>query len=193
MKKTLICMFVILSLLTALSACGQSGADTAARSDGLNAVKEAAGAAIAVEEAAGAAAAAEEEEPVGGVISFVTTDLAGNEVRSEDVFGGNTLTMVNLWGTYCGPCIGEMPDLEVLNARLRDKGCGIVGVVCDVWDAGDSYTIGTAEAIIADTGVTYLNLIPWDSFAEDFPAEFIPTTYFVDEKGNKEKLKKKGE
>lgn len=116
-------------------------------------------------------------------ISFETTDLAGNKVSSEDVFGGNTLTMVNLWGTYCGPCIGEMPELEELNSRLKDKNCAVVGVVIDVPDADNSIMVETAEAIIGDTGVTYLNLIPWSGLDTDFPAQFIPTTYFVDSNG----------
>lgn len=62
-----------------------------------------------------------------GVISFETTDLDGNVVRSADVFKGHRLTMVNVWGTFCGPCIGEMPELEKLNYRLKQKDCAIVG------------------------------------------------------------------
>ena len=76
-----------------------------------------------------------------------------------------------------------MPDLEVLNGRLEGKGCGIVGVVCDVVDPGDDTTMGAAEKIISETGVTYRNLIPWNGFNRDFPAQFIPTTFFVDSDG----------
>ena len=43
--------------------------------------------------------------------------------------------------------------------------------------------IQTAEEIIADTGVTYRNLLPWDGFDAALPAEYIPTTYFVDSQG----------
>ena len=119
----------------------------------------------------------------GDAVIFETADLAGNAVRSEEVFSANRLTMVNLWGTYCGPCIGEMPDLEELNGRLQEKDCGIIGIVCDIGGVNDSKMIQTAEEIIADTGVTYRNLIPWPGFAAVFPAQFIPTTYFVDTNG----------
>ena len=127
-----------------------------------------------------------EETPkaeAGSVITFETTDLDGNTVRSEDLFSAHRLTMVNLWGTYCGPCIGEMPDLEELNARLTDKDCGIIGIVCDAAGAEDQAHIDSAKEIVADTGVTYQNLIPWDGFSQALPSAFIPTTYFVDSKG----------
>ena len=120
----------------------------------------------------------------GPVISFQTTDLEGNAVSSEDIFGAHTLTMVNLWGTYCGPCINEMPDLEELNGRLADRDCAIIGVVIDVAGMNDSAQLTAAGAILKDTGVTYLNLLPWNSLDADFPAEYIPTSYFVDSEGH---------
>ena len=120
---------------------------------------------------------------VGSALAFETTDLEGNAVRSEDIFSENRLTMVNLWGTFCGPCIGEMPDLEELNARLKDKDCAVIGVVIDVPSADDSAMIQTAEEIIADTGVTYLNLLPWEGMDAALPSQFVPTTYFIDANG----------
>lgn len=119
----------------------------------------------------------------GTVISFETTDLDGNPVKSSDIFGSHTLTMVNIWGTYCGPCIEEMPDLEELSKKLADKNCAIIGVVWDVSDLNDR-EMTAAKEIISDSGVTYPNLIPWDSLDEDLPSAFIPTTYFIDQSGH---------
>ena len=119
----------------------------------------------------------------GTAVAFETVDLDGNPVRSADIFSQNKLTMVNIWGTFCGPCINEMPDLEVLNGRLADKGCAMIGVVCDVAGTGDTAHIEEAKDIVADTGVTYRNLLPWDGFDAALPAEYIPTTYFVDSEG----------
>ena len=116
-------------------------------------------------------------------IRFETTDLDGNTVKAEDVFKEHRLTMVNLWGTYCGPCIGEMPDLEKLNQRLAEKDCAIVGVVVDVPSADDSAMIGLAKEITAGTGVTYLNLVPWSTLGTDLKTEFIPATFFIDANG----------
>ena len=113
------------------------------------------------------------------VLSFETTDLDGNPVKSEDVFGGNKITLVNIWGTFCPPCIREMPELEELSKRLTEKECGIIGVVCDISGTDDTGQISTAKDIISGTGVTYQNLLPWEGFDTQLPAEFIPTTYFV--------------
>ena len=120
----------------------------------------------------------------GPAISFETTDLDGNPVSSADIFSRNRLTMVNIWGTFCGPCINEMPDLEILNQRLGNKGCAIVGVVIDAGGDYQMEVIRAAEEIIGDTGVSYLNLLPWEGIDDQFPAQYIPTTYFVNANGN---------
>ncbi len=118
------------------------------------------------------------------VLSFETADLDGNVILSEDLFKENRLTMINLWGTYCGPCINEMPGLEELNERLKEKECAIVGLVIDVEGPEDKALLDEAKDILADTGVSYLNLFPWDGWYRDLPAQFIPTSYFVDREGH---------
>ena len=132
-------------------------------------------------------AGSETEEAAGeteAVLTFETTDLDGNVVSSADIFSANKLTAINLWGTYCGPCIGEMPDLEELSGRLAEKECAIVGVVIDVPGADDTAMVETAREILGETGVTYLNLVPWETCFEDLPAQFVPTTFFVDSEGH---------
>ena len=79
-------------------------------------------------------------------VVFATTDLDGNPVTAEEIFSENKVTMVNLWGTFCGPCINEMPDLEVLNGRLADKGCAMIGIVCDVIDSADTARMARPRA-----------------------------------------------
>ena len=39
--------------------------------------------------------------------------------------------MINVWGTDCGPCIQEMPDLAALHEAYADKGVQVVGLVSD--------------------------------------------------------------
>ena len=143
---------------------------------------------VAVESVAAEDSIAPEESDAGAdevapAVSFETTDLEGNTVNSADIFKENKITMINLWGTFCGPCIREMPDLEILRERLKEKECGIIGIVVDVEGPQDTEVIDAAKEIIAYTGVTYNNLVPWESIWETLPAEFVPTTYFVDENG----------
>lgn len=60
-------------------------------------------------------------QKAGDKISFTATDFKGNPVTSE-IFAKNKLTMVNIWGTFCGPCIREMPDLARINEENKAKG-----------------------------------------------------------------------
>lgn len=61
---------------------------------------------------------------------FATHDIMGNEVTNE-VFKDAELTVVNVWGTFCGPCIEEMPDLQTLFEKYSGK-VQLIGIVGDV-------------------------------------------------------------
>ena len=119
----------------------------------------------------------------GSSISFETTDLEGNPVKSDAIFANNKVTMINIWATTCGPCIQEMPELEKLNKEFAKKGGAIIGVLRDVPLNNNMY-LQEAKDIIKDTGVTYPNLRTWDDFDSMFSVLGTPTTYFVDSHGN---------
>ncbi len=121
-------------------------------------------------------------EPGAGV-SFESVDLDGNPVSSKDLFSQNKITMVNLWGSFCSPCIAEMPELEKLYAEFQKEGCGIVGVLADVQSMDDTDIIEDGKQIVADTGVTYPNVVAWDTLQDQLPFNAYPTTYFVDSQG----------
>ena len=65
--------------------------------------------------------------------SFNSIDLDGNEISSE-LYSNNKITMVNIWGTFCGPCIREMPDLAKLSQEYKSKGVEIIGIPIDIAD-----------------------------------------------------------
>ena len=192
MKLKFLAILTVVCLMAALTAC--SSADGGAEAGGSQSVPDTEAAAdtdadVDTDAAADTEAAVEADEAagepaIGPVVSFEAVDLDGNTVNSAEIFGENKLTMINLWGTFCGPCIAEMPDLEILSGRLADKGCGLIGVVCDIGDSSDSAHIVEAKEIIGETGVTYLNLIPWEDIWSVMPAQYIPTTYFVDSEGH---------
>ena len=54
--------------------------------------------------------------------SFEGKDLDGNEVKSDELFSANAVTVVNFWFTTCSPCVGELGDLDALNKELAEKG-----------------------------------------------------------------------
>ncbi len=184
MKKLSLSLLLILSLILsmAITGCSSNGEDSAETSAAQSQASTEAAEAAESSETAEASETSQAAAAYLG-ISFETTDLDGNAVTAEELFSQHKLTMINLWGTYCGPCIGEMPDLEILSQRLAEKDCAIVGVVVDVAGLEDTSRLETAREIIADTGVTYMNLFPWYTLMEAFPAQFIPTSYFVNSEG----------
>lgn len=119
---------------------------------------------------------------------FTAKDLDGNEV-TQDIFASNKLTMVNIWATFCGPCINEMPDLGELAAEYADKGVGIVGIPLDVTDEKgniDSYLYNEAVDIVATTKAAYTHIVPVESMFVRKLASVtaVPETIFVDSQGN---------
>ena len=114
--------------------------------------------------------------------NFTSTDLNGDQIDSS-VFKGHKLTMVNLWGTYCSPCVTEMQDFANLEIMLANIDVGLVGIVVDT---GDGDNIDTAKEIVKSTGVKYRNIIPDKVLNNDLLkyVNAVPTTFFVDENGN---------
>ena len=117
---------------------------------------------------------------IGQTISFTTTDVNGNEVKSEDIFSQNKYTMVNCWASWCGPCVSELPELEKMSKTFAENDCGLIGILVD---GSSSKGLSDGKEIIADTGVTYLNIIDWDGFYDEIPVQAYPTTFFVDSNG----------
>ncbi len=114
---------------------------------------------------------------------FDTTDIYGNSY-TEDYFKDHNLTIVNVWGTYCGPCINEMPELEDLyNGELNELNVGLIGIPVDVYDAS---TISICTDLIEELGVTFPILVPDDALYSAYveSAMVVPTTYIVDRDGN---------
>ena len=118
----------------------------------------------------------------GTVINFETTDLDGNAVKSEELFSQSKITLINIWGTYCGPCIEEMPGLEELYKDYAEKGVNVVGVVGDVTVSNDK-KLQAAKDIVGENGITFTNLRAWDGYKDQLACRATPTTYFIDNQG----------
>lgn len=120
---------------------------------------------------------------------FSAIDIAGKKY-DQSIWKGKKLTMVNIWATFCRPCINEMPDLEILSKEYAEKDFQIIGMISDVDYDGefcyDTALINKALDVIEMTGVTYVNLLPSFSLI-DIKLEnvySVPETIFVDENGN---------
>ena len=118
--------------------------------------------------------------------SFEGKDLDGNEVKSDELFSANAVTVVNFWFTTCSPCVGELGELDALNKELADKGGALIGVNAFTLD-GDETAIADAKDVLAKKGATYQNVyFDSSSAAGAFTSNIFafPTTYVVDRNGN---------
>ena len=118
--------------------------------------------------------------------AFEGKDLDGNPVKSDELFSGNAVTVVNFWFTTCNPCVGELADLDALNKKLAEKGGALIGVNTFTLD-GDETAISEAKDVLAKKGATYQNVyFASDGEAGKFTANIFayPTTYVVDRSGN---------
>ena len=118
--------------------------------------------------------------------SFEGKDLDGNEVKSDELFSANAVTVVNFWFTTCSPCVGELGDLDAMNKELADKGGALIGVNAFTLD-GDETAIADAKDVLAKKGATYQNVyFDSSSAAGAFTSNIFafPTTYVVDRNGN---------
>ena len=89
--------------------------------------------------------------------AFEGKDLDGNPVKSDDLFSGNAVTVVNFWFTTCNPCVGELAELDALNKELAEKGGALIGVNTFTL-GGDEAAISEAKDVLAKKGVTYQNV-----------------------------------
>ena len=109
---------------------------------------------------------------------FDLPDLQDNMV-SSDVFAQHKLTLINIWGTYCPPCIDEMPELNKLADTLAADDMLLLGLVVD----GDQ--LAAAQRIQGEQALTYQSLRPDDAMYGILTSvvEVVPTTWFVDSRG----------
>ncbi len=113
---------------------------------------------------------------IGKKIEFTTTDPDGNAVSSEDLFGQNEITVLNIWATWCGPCIGELAELQQIHLRLKEKGCGVAGLLID-------NDLSAARSLMDRYGVAYPVILAPANIDSLFTLEGYPTTFFIGRDG----------
>lgn len=115
-------------------------------------------------------------------IEFKTKTLDGKEIDSS-VFKDSKLTMINIWATFCGPCIEEMPDLQRLYEELKGENINLIGLVSDTPDEDNEEL---AKQILEKKGAKFTNIIPDENIKNNILKDIsgVPTTLFVDSEGN---------
>lgn len=170
---------VLLAGATLLSACGSNG--TAAETTAQSSTMATEGSSETAK-ADQAAASSDEYAVSAEKLSFTTKNLNMEEV-SDSIFADKDLTILNVWGTFCGPCINEMPELG-LWAKEMPENVQIIGLVADIAGETDSQQIDTAKTILEKTGADFQNIIPNTDFSGLLSNVVgVPTTYFINSEG----------
>lgn len=140
---------------------------------------------------AGSDAAAEpagSSDTTGSLGEFSVEDING-EAYTQEMFADYDLTLVNIFTTWCGPCINEIPELQELRDEMADQKVNVVGIVLDSVDESGSpiqETVDIAKVLAERTGVSYPFLIPDAGYLNGrlTGINAVPETFFVDKEGN---------
>lgn len=178
MKKKI--LIVTLLFTTLLSAC-TGGSDTRQTQEGTSSIStegnEAATTAASTSETT-------EESEAPYILTFDALTVDGDSFTS-DCFADSKLTMINVWATYCSPCLNEMPDLGEIAASYDPAEFQIIGIVCDVSTDSDAEDIAYAKSLIEQTGANYTHLLLSESLYSNLvgAVDAVPTTFFVNQSG----------
>lgn len=167
-KKGILCGLLLCSLfcLIAFTGCGPEGDASGGTGAGADSAQEAGAVSLG---------------------SFDMKDISG-KTYTQEMFADYELTMVNVFATWCGPCIQEIPDLEKLSQKMSGRSVQVVGIVLDAIDSTDSLdqeAVEKAKALAEYTGAAYPFLIPDAGYLNGRLAgiDAVPETFFVDSKG----------
>ncbi len=115
--------------------------------------------------------------------AFTATDLEGNTV-TESIFADKDLTVLNIWGTFCNPCVGEMPELGEWAKEMPDN-VQMVGLIIDINGEEDTKQRDVAVDITLNAGAEFTQIIVNQDFAPVLREVLgVPTTMFIDKEGN---------
>lgn len=171
-----LCRCFLCAMLSAavLSGCGTAPGDTAGQGGSAQGTAE---------QGTGSSQLSDQEELKDQVI-FEGIDIEGNEV-SSDVFAQSKLTMVNVWATYCNPCLSEMPILGELASEYDAEDFQLIGIISDVQEKATQKELDKAANLIEQTNADYSHLLLNESVYYALLTEVVavPTTFFIDEEG----------
>ena len=105
------------------------------------------------------------------------TDVAGRDISLAEFRG--KLVLVNLWATWCGPCVVEMPSLDRLQAKLGGQNFTILAISSD--RAGSK----VVEPFVDKLGLADLKvyLDPKGTANRAFGIRGLPTSILIDREG----------
>lgn len=116
-------------------------------------------------------------------LDFTLTDQFGN-THTLDQYKEKTI-LLNFWGTWCGPCRSEMPDLQAVyeDYGKNEKDLVVLGVAAP--NLGQEGSAEDITAFLEENGYTYPTLMNEDaSLFYSYGISSFPTTFMIDKNGN---------
>lgn len=167
MKKYLSILFILLAALVAVSFSGCMRVSVGGDSNGTEASAATSAPAVTPEVT---------ESPADDMyVKFSTTALDGTTV-TQDFFKDHKVNFVHFWATWCGPCVGELPELPALYEQYKDS-VGFIAIV-------DPEGAETAQQVLDDSKVTFLCVNNFPELETIFGViEYVPCTILVDDLG----------
>jgi thiol-disulfide isomerase/thioredoxin len=117
-------------------------------------------------------------QPGEASIDFTYSDKDGNEVSLSDFVG--SVVYVDVWATWCGPCLAEIPFLHDLEAEYSDKNITFIGVSLDVEKNRQSWLDMIEEK---DMNGVQIFAYGWSQITEDYAINSIPRFMLFDSEG----------
>ncbi len=118
-------------------------------------------------------------ERVGKPLDLKFTAIDGRVVDVGAMKG--KVVLIDFWATWCGPCIGELPNVLAAYEKLHPKGFEIVGISFD-------QEKDTLEAFVKKRKMAWVQYFDGEGWGNKFGKEFgirgIPSMWLVDKKGN---------
>ncbi len=117
-------------------------------------------------------------------LTFEASTIDGEAITS-DILASSKLTMINVWATYCNPCLSEMPDLGEIAASYDSEQFQILGIISDVSETSTEKEIKNALNLIEQTKANYPHLLLNESLYQNLVGgiDSVPTTFFVRKQG----------
>ena len=166
--KKLRLLAIVLAVLMLLSACAKTEVSTVTQTT------------AEAETTVSATEAETVQDDTDYRVSFSTVDLDGNPVDSS-VFADAEYTMINIWASYCAPCVGEMDELMQMDEELENV--QIITVLSDALSTEDE-AAEDAREIVKTLNVTLPVYLINEEIYTQLPCNAVPTSFLVDREGN---------